>query len=126
TGADFCDISPGDTVAVWGAGAVGLMAAAGAKIMGAEKVIVIDRLRDRLQHAEKRIGAQTVDYTAVDSVYEVLRESTGGRGPDACIDAVGMEGHGTGLMQTYDKVKQALRLETDRATSLREAILACG
>ncbi|BDB62446.1 MULTISPECIES: zinc-dependent alcohol dehydrogenase [Rhodococcus] len=125
-GADFCDITPGDTVAVWGAGAVGLMAAASAKIMGADRVIVIDRFRDRLDRAAKKVGAETVDYAEVDSVYETLRESTGGRGPDACIDAVGMEGHGTGVMQAYDKVKQALRMESDRATSLREAILSCG
>src|SRR5690606_22741589 len=75
--------------------------------------------------AREHFDADTIDYTAVDSVQEALREMTGGRGPDACIDAVGMEGHGTGLQHVYDRAKQLLRLETDRATPLREAILAC-
>ncbi|OBH18336.1 glutathione-dependent formaldehyde dehydrogenase [Mycolicibacter terrae] len=123
-GADFCEIDAGDIVAVWGAGAVGLMAARGALLSGAGRVIVVDRIPERLALAE-RLGAETVDYSAVDSVQEVLRESTGGRGPDACIDAVGMEGHGTGLQQLYDRAKQLLRLETDRATALRQAILGC-
>jgi len=124
-GADFCDITPGDTVAVFGAGGVGLMAAASARLLGAERVIVVDRLPERLALASGRVDAETVDYTAVDSVQETLREMTGGRGPDAVIEAVGMEGHGTGVQQVYDRVKQAVRLETDRATALREAILAC-
>jgi threonine dehydrogenase-like Zn-dependent dehydrogenase len=124
-GADFCDISAGDTIAVWGSGGVGLMAAHSARLLGAGRVIVIDRLPERLKLARTRIGAETIDYSRVDSVQEALRETTGGRGPDACIDAVGMEGHGTGLQQLYDKTKQLLRLETDRATPLREAILAC-
>ncbi|MFE2119454.1 zinc-dependent alcohol dehydrogenase [Rhodococcus aetherivorans] len=123
-GADFCDISPGDTVAVWGAGGVGLMAAVSARIFGAERVIVVDRLGERLDLAA-RLGLETIDYSAEDSMQEALRESTGGRGPDACIEAVGMEAHGTGLMQIYDRVKQALRMETDRATPLRQAIMAC-
>ncbi|AYF78531.1 glutathione-dependent formaldehyde dehydrogenase [Nocardia yunnanensis] len=124
-GADLCDIAPGDTVAVWGSGGVGLMAGHTARLLGAERVIMIDRYGDRLDLAHKQFGADIVDYTEVDSVQETLRELTGGRGPDACIDAVGMEGHGTGLQQAYDRVKQLLRLETDRATALREAILAC-
>ncbi|ABS05822.1 zinc-dependent alcohol dehydrogenase [Kineococcus radiotolerans] len=124
-GADFCDITPGDTVAVFGAGAVGLMAAASARLLGAERVIVVDRLASRLTLARDRIGAETIDYSEVDSVQEVLRESTGGRGPDAVIEAVGMEGHGTGLQNVVDRAKQAVRLETDRATPLREAVLAC-
>ncbi|NIZ89541.1 zinc-dependent alcohol dehydrogenase [Kineococcus rubinsiae] len=124
-GADFCEITPGDTVAVFGAGAVGLMAAASARLMGAERVIVIDRLPERLEKARTVAGAETLDYTAVDSVQEVLRETTGGRGPDAVVEAVGMEGHGTGVQEKLDRAKQALRLETDRATPLREAILAC-
>lgn len=121
-GADFCDISPGDTVAVWGSGGVGMMAAASARILGAGRVIVIDRLADRLQRARTHVQAETIDYTAVDSVPDALREMTGGRGPDAVIEAVGMEGHGTGVQQVYDKAKQALHLETDRATALRESI----
>ncbi|WP_067813332.1 zinc-dependent alcohol dehydrogenase [Nocardia inohanensis] len=124
-GAEFCDISPGDTVAVWGSGGVGLMAAQSAHLLGAGRTIVIDRIPERLELARKHFGAETIDYSAVDSVEEVLRETTGGRGPDACIDAVGMEGHGTGVQQIYDRVKQLLRLETDRATSLRQAIHAC-
>ncbi len=124
-GADFCEISPGDTVAVWGAGAVGLMAAAGARLLGAGRVIVIDRLPERLALAREAFGAETLDYSAVERVPDALRDRTGGRGPDACIDAVGMEGHGTGLQQVYDRVKQTLRLATDRATSLREALVAC-
>ncbi|QHE70106.1 zinc-dependent alcohol dehydrogenase [Rhodococcus sp. WAY2] len=124
-GADFCDISPGDTIAVWGSGGVGLMAAHTARLLGAERVIVIDRYPERLALARREFGAETIDYTSVDSVQESLRETTGGRGPDACIDAVGMEGHGTGLQQLYDRAKQLLRLESDRSTPLREAILAC-
>jgi len=124
-GADFCDISPGDTIAVWGSGGVGLMAAHTARLLGAERVIVIDRYPERLALARREFGAETIDYTSVDSVQEALRETTGGRGPDACIDAVGMEGHGTGLQQLYDRAKQLLRLESDRATPLREAILGC-
>ncbi|NEW32895.1 glutathione-dependent formaldehyde dehydrogenase [Nocardia cyriacigeorgica] len=124
-GADFCEISPGDTVAVWGSGGVGLMAAHTARLLGAERVIVIDRFPRRLALARTHAGAETIDYSAVDSIVEALREATGGRGPDACIDAVGMEGHGTGVQQLYDKAKQLLRMGTDRATSLRQAILAC-
>ncbi|MDI9960706.1 MULTISPECIES: zinc-dependent alcohol dehydrogenase [unclassified Rhodococcus (in: high G+C Gram-positive bacteria)] len=124
-GAEFCDISPGDTVAVWGSGGVGVMAAHSARLLGAERVIVIDRFPERLQLARNVVGAETIDYSRVDSVREALREATGGRGPDSCIDAVGMEGHGTGVQQLYDRAKQLLRLETDRATSLRQAVLAC-
>ncbi|CAN5780588.1 zinc-dependent alcohol dehydrogenase [soil metagenome] len=123
-GADFCDIGAGDTVAVWGAGGVGLMAARSALLRGAGKVISIDRIPERLALARK-LGAETIDYSSVDSVQDVLREATGGRGPDAVIDAVGMEGHGTGIQEAYDRTKQLLRMETDRASSLREAILAC-
>jgi threonine dehydrogenase-like Zn-dependent dehydrogenase len=123
-GADFCDIAGGDTVAVWGAGAVGLMAARGALLNGAGRVISIDRIPERLALAEK-LGAETINYEQVDSVQEVLRERTGGRGPDSVIEAVGMEAHSTGIQHAYDRAKQALRLETDRAASLREAIIAC-
>lgn len=124
-GADFCNIQPGDVVAVWGCGGVGLMAQQSAYLMGAERVIAIDRLPERLQMAREHAGAETIDYTAVDSVIEVLKEMTGGRGPDACIDAVGMEAHGTGMQYAYDRVKQTLRLESDRGNALREAIVAC-
>ncbi|MCX4471631.1 glutathione-dependent formaldehyde dehydrogenase [Micromonospora sp. NBC_01655] len=121
--ADFCQLSGGEVVAVWGAGAVGQMAARSAQLLGAERVIVIDRLPDRLA-AAGRLGVETVDYRQVD-VLEALREMTGGRGPDACIEAVGMEAHGTGAAYGYDRVKQAVRLQTDRPTAVRQAILAC-
>lgn len=123
-GADFCNIQPGDTVAVWGAGGVGLMAMRSAYLLGAERVIAIDRLSERLHLAREKAGAETLDYTKV-NVLEALKELTGGRGPDGCIDAVGMEAHGTGVGYGYDRAKQALRLQTDRGTALREAILAC-
>jgi threonine dehydrogenase-like Zn-dependent dehydrogenase len=109
-------------VAVWGCGGVGLMAQQGAMILGAERVIAIDRYPERLAKAAS-FGAVTLDYTQV-NVVEALKELTGGRGPDSCIDAVGMEADGTGLQQAYDRVKQALRLETDRGAALREAMLA--
>lgn len=124
-GADFCDIQPGATVAVWGCGGVGLMAQQSAYLLGAERVIGIDRYPERLAMAREVVGAETIDYTAVDSVTEALREMTGGRGPDACIDAVGMEAHGEGIGYAYDRVKQALHLQTDRGQALREAIHAC-
>ncbi len=124
TGADRIGITPGDTVAVWGAGAVGQMAARAAMLRGAEQVVVIDRLPERLAQVRTFIGAETIDYTA-DSVIEELKERTGGRGPDVCIEAVGMEAHGTGPQYLYDQVKQQLRLQSDRPTALREAIFAC-
>jgi len=124
-GADFCAIQPGDTLAVWGCGGVGLMAIQSAFLLGAERVIAIDRFPERLQMARERAGAETIDYTQVESVVETLKDMTGGRGLDACIDAVGMEAHGTGIGYTYDRVKQALHLHTDRGQALREAIMAC-
>ena len=123
-GADFCAIQPGDTVAVWGAGGVGLMAMQSARLLGAGRVIAIDRLPDRLRLAAEKADAETIDYSEV-SVVEALRETTGGRGPDACIDAVGMEAHGTSPGYAYDRVKQALYMETDRGEALRQAIIAC-
>ena len=123
-GADMCGIQPGDTVAVWGAGGVGLMAMQGAYLMGAERVIAIDRLPERLQMAKEHAKAEVLDYTKVD-VFDALKELTGGRGPDRCIEAVGMEAHGPGLEYAYDRVKQALFLETDRGEALRQAILCC-
>ena len=123
-GADMCGIQPGDTVAVWGAGGVGLMAMRGAYLMGAERVIAIDRLPERLQMAREHAKAEVLDYTKVD-VFDALKELTGGRGPDRCIEAVGMEAHGPGLEYAYDRVKQALFLETDRGEALRQAILCC-
>ncbi|MCG5249493.1 zinc-binding dehydrogenase, partial [Methylorubrum extorquens] len=89
------------------------------------RVIAIDRFPERLRMAREHAGSETIDYTQVHSVLDALKEMTGGRGPDACIDAVGMEAHGTGSQYAYDRVKQALRLETDRAQALREAVMAC-
>jgi threonine dehydrogenase-like Zn-dependent dehydrogenase len=124
-GAEMCGIQPGDVIAVWGAGPVGLFAMASAKLLGAERIIAIDRFPYRLRMATERAGAtETLNYERVD-VREALQELTGGRGPDACIDAVGMEAHGHGPIYAYDRAKQAMMLETDRPIALREAILAC-
>jgi threonine dehydrogenase-like Zn-dependent dehydrogenase len=123
-GAEMCDIKPGDVIAVWGAGPVGLLAMASAFLLGAEKVIAIDRFDYRLQRAKEKTGAETINYEEV-NVLEVLADMTAGRGPDACIDAVGLEAHSDfGPLQLYDRAKQAVRLETDRGPALREAILA--
>jgi threonine dehydrogenase-like Zn-dependent dehydrogenase len=122
-GADLAEVRPGDVVAVWGCGGVGQMAATAAIQMGAEQVIAIDRFPERLAMAE-RLGATTLDYERTD-VLDALKELTGGRGPDKCIEAVGMEGHGTGAQYAYDRAKQALRLQTDRGLPLRQAVHAC-
>ncbi|MEW1585823.1 zinc-dependent alcohol dehydrogenase [Micromonospora vinacea] len=124
-GAEMCDIKPGQVIAVWGAGPVGLLAAASARLLGAERVIVIDRFPYRLRLAEEHIDAETINYEEVD-VLDTLNEMTAGRGPDACIDAVGLEGHhGNAAMYAYDRAKQAARVETERPFALRQAILAC-
>lgn len=120
-----CDIKPGDIVAVWGCGPVGQFCILSAYLLGAEKVIAIDRVTDRLTLAHEHGGAEIINYEDED-VFEALREMTGGRGPDACIDAVGLEAHGFGIAGAYDKAKQAVRLQTDRPTVLRQAIQACG
>jgi threonine dehydrogenase-like Zn-dependent dehydrogenase len=122
--AENCSIEPGDTVAVWGCGPVGLFAIASAFLLGAERVFAIDRFPERLRKAREDCKAETLNYEEV-NIQEALRELTGGRGPDACIDAVGMEGHAHGLVGAYDRVKHALRMQTDRPMVLREAILAC-
>jgi threonine dehydrogenase-like Zn-dependent dehydrogenase len=124
-GAEYCDIDPGDVIAVWGAGPVGQFAAASAKLLGAERVILIDRFEYRLRIARENSGVETLNYEEVDSVPEALKELTGGRGPDACIDAVGLESHFHGPTYAYDRVKQALRQETERGFALREAIMSC-
>jgi threonine dehydrogenase-like Zn-dependent dehydrogenase len=123
-GAEMCDIQPGDTIAVWGCGPVGQFAIASAYLLGAERVIAIDRFPYRLQMARDKAGAETLNYEEVD-VIDALKEMTGGRGPDACIDAVGMEAHGHGPMFAFDRVMHAARMETDRPLALREAIKAC-
>jgi threonine dehydrogenase-like Zn-dependent dehydrogenase len=123
--AEMCDIKPGDTVAVWGCGPVGLFAIMSAYLLGAARVIAIDRFPYRLEMARAKCGAETLNYETVDSVLEALNDMTAGRGPDACIDAVGMESHVHGLEHLYDRTKQALMLETDRPSAVREAITAC-
>jgi threonine dehydrogenase-like Zn-dependent dehydrogenase len=122
--AENCDIKPGHVVAVWGCGPVGQFAIQSAYMLGAERVIAIDRFPERLRMARELSKAETIDYEEV-SVLEALKAMTGGRGPDACIDAVGMEAHGVGMLGMYDKVKQAMRLETERPIALREALMAC-
>lgn len=122
--AEQCRIRRGDTVAVWGCGPVGLFAIKSAWLLGADRVIAIDRFEDRLEMASRHGKAETLHYEEVD-VVEALREMTAGRGPDACIDAVGMEAHGATVAALYDRAKQALMPETDRPTALRQAILAC-
>jgi threonine dehydrogenase-like Zn-dependent dehydrogenase len=121
--AENCDIKPGDTVAIWGCGPVGQFAIRSALMLGAERVIAIDRVPERLQMA-KEGGAEILNYEDTE-VGEALKEMTGGRGPDSVMDAVGMEAHGMGLEGIYDKVKQAVKLETDRPNVLRQAIVAC-
>jgi threonine dehydrogenase-like Zn-dependent dehydrogenase len=121
--AENCDIQPGDVIAVWGCGPVGQFAIRSAFMLGAERVIAIDRYPERLKMAQ-RTGAEIADYSQ-GSLQEMLKEMTGGRGPDACIDAVGMEAHGFGVEAKMDRVTQEVRLQTDRPTALRQAILAC-
>ncbi len=122
--AEMCAIQPGHVIAVWGCGGVGQMAIKSAFLLGAERVIAIDRFPERLDMARERGGAEVLNYEETD-VYDALQEMTGGRGPDACIDAVGMEAHGTGADYWYDRTKQALRMETDRPQVLRQMIRCC-
>jgi threonine dehydrogenase-like Zn-dependent dehydrogenase len=121
--AEACDIKSGDTIAIWGCGPVGQFAIRSAFLLGAERVIAIDRFPERLRMARDG-GAQTLNYEEVD-VLDSLKEITGGRGPDSCIDAVGMESHTPGIQYAYDRAKQAMMLESDRPIALREAIMAC-
>ena len=121
--AENCRIRPGDTVAVWGCGPVGQFAIKSARLLGADRVIAIDRYPGRLRMAETQSGAEVLNYEDVD-VLDALRDMTGGRGPDACIDAVGMEAHLPGVVGAYDRVKQALMLQTDRPSALRQAMMA--
>jgi len=122
--AENCNIQPGDTIAVWGCGPVGQMTIRSAFLLGAERVIAIDRVQERLRMAEEG-GAETINYEEVDSLFDEIRDKTGGRGPDACVDAVGMEANGHGVQYRYDRLKQAMMLETDRPIALREAMLCC-
>jgi threonine dehydrogenase-like Zn-dependent dehydrogenase len=122
--AEMCGIQPDDVVAVWGCGPVGQFAIKSAYMLGAARVIAIDRFEYRLEVARQGGGAETLNYEQV-NVREALDEMTGGRGPDHCIDAVGMEGHAPGLANAYDKIKTNLFMETDRPVALRQAILSC-
>ena len=122
--AEQCNIHQGDTVAIWGAGPVGLFAAKSASLLGADKVVVIDKNPERLEMAKKHCQAETLNFEE-DDIVEVLHGMTGGRGPDSCIDAVGMEAEGTGMEDVYDNVKQTLHLENDRPSALRQLIKAC-
>ncbi|MFO7321260.1 MAG: zinc-dependent alcohol dehydrogenase [Chloroflexota bacterium] len=121
--AENCNIHGGDTVAVWGCGPVGQFAIRSAYLLGAERVIAIDRVPERLEMA-RHGGADTLNYEEVD-VIDALKEMTGGMGPDSVIDAVGMEAHGTDLDFWYDRITQATRMQTDRPTALRRVIQAC-
>ena len=123
--AENCDIKPGDTVAVWGCGPVGQFAIKSAYLLGAERVIAIDRVQERLDMAAVEGKAETLDYMQVDNLVDELRAMTGGQGPDACIDAVGLEAHGTTLDAWYDRAKVSMSMATDRPHALRQAINAC-
>ena len=122
--AEHCNIEKGDTVAVWGCGPVGQFAIASAFMFGAERVIAIDRFPERLRMAAAQYGAESLNYEEVE-VYEALKDLTGGRGPDACIDAVGMEAHAHDGIGAYDRIKTAMMMETDRPIALREALMSC-
>ncbi len=121
--AENCNIQSGDTVAIWGCGPVGQFAIRSAFLLGAERVMAIDRFPERLAMAAEG-GAEAIDYEETD-VYETLMEKTGGIGPDSCIDAVGMEAHAPGVIGAYDRAKQAMMLETDRPHVFRQAVMAC-
>jgi threonine dehydrogenase-like Zn-dependent dehydrogenase len=124
-GAVQCDIQPTDTVAIWGCGAVGQMAIRSALLLGAKRVIAIDRVPERLQMAEAG-GAEVIDYDAEPNIVGRLNDMTDGRGPEKCIDAVGLEAHAMGAVDAvYDRAKQAMLLETDRAHVLRQMIMVC-
>ena len=125
--AEACDIKPGDTVAVWGCGPVGLFTIASARMLGAERIIALDDVPERAELARQQ-GAEVISPGEIGNTLEVvsaLRDMTYGRGPDACIDAVGMEAHGIGLEGWYDRIKTAVMMETERPTALRQAIMAC-
>ena len=118
------DITPGDTVAVWGCGPVGQMCIRSAWLFGAGRVIAIDREPERLQMAAACGKAEVIDLTAT-NVYEALKDMTGGRGPDTCIDAVGLEAHGATIDDWYDRAKTSTMMATDRLSALRQAIHCC-
>jgi threonine dehydrogenase-like Zn-dependent dehydrogenase len=118
------DITPGDTVAVWGCGPVGQMCIRSAWLFGAGRVIAIDREPERLQMAAACGKAEVIDLTAT-NVYDALKDMTGGRGPDTCIEAVGLEAHGATIDDWYDRAKTSTMMATDRLSALRQAIHCC-
>ncbi len=122
--AENCNIQPGDTIAIWGCGPVGQFAIKSAFLLGAERVIAMDREPERLRKAAEQSGAEVINIVGTD-VVEELKQRTGGRGPDACIDAVGLEAHGSDIISGIDTFKQKTRLNTDRPNALRQAIQAC-
>jgi threonine dehydrogenase-like Zn-dependent dehydrogenase len=122
--AENCQIEEGDTVAVWGCGPVGQFAIQSAWMFGAERVIAIDRVRERLAMAESQSKAEIINFSK-EPVYDRLMELTGGRGPDRCIDAVGTEADVSSLDSVVDRVKVASYIGTDRPHVLREAIMCC-
>ncbi len=123
-GAENANIKDGDTVAIWGCGPVGLFAIRSAFMLGAGRVIAIDRVPERLALAQQS-GAETLNFDEVDDIVRALHDLTANHGPDSCIDAVGMEAGGHGPVFAYDKIKQSLMLSMDRPTVLRQAIIAC-
>ncbi|MCP9494052.1 MAG: glutathione-dependent formaldehyde dehydrogenase [Pyrinomonadaceae bacterium MAG19_C2-C3] len=122
--AENCRIEPGDTVAIWGAGPVGLLAIKSAFMLGAGRVISIDSVEERMALA-RQAGAETLDFNDEEGVLELLKQKTGGRGPDSCLDAVGLEAHGTSMGAIYDRIKATAFLATDRPNALRQAIVGC-
>jgi threonine dehydrogenase-like Zn-dependent dehydrogenase len=122
--AENCGIEGGDTVAIWGCGPVGQFAIKSAWMLGAGRVIAIDDVPERLQMAREEGKAETLDFDDED-IFDKLKEMTGGRGPDRCIDAVGLEAHGATIDALYDRAKAALFMATDRPHALRQAIHAC-
>ncbi len=122
--AENCNIQPGDTIAVWGCGPVGQFAIKSAYLLGAERVIAIDRIPERLRMAQEQGNAEVINFEGTD-VIEELKQMTGGNGPDGCIDAVGLEAHGTGVDLVYDNARQKARMATDRPHVLRQAMQAC-
>jgi threonine dehydrogenase-like Zn-dependent dehydrogenase len=124
-GAEFCEITPRKVIAVWGAGPVGQLAIACARLLGAERVIAIDRFPYRLKMAVEKAGATDVINYEETPVLEALRDLTADRGPDACIDCVGLEAHGEGLQYMHDRIKQKVKIQMDRPLAVREAIMAC-
>jgi threonine dehydrogenase-like Zn-dependent dehydrogenase len=121
--AENCDIHPGDVIAVWGCGPVGQFAIRSALLLGAQRVIAIDREPARMAMAAA-VGADVLDFSQ-EHVTDRLTEMTAGRGPDACIDCVGLEAYGRSPDAVYDRARTTLRLATDRPTALREAVKAC-